>query len=40
MKNHQDLKHEGEPDKFKCLVLQKFQFQITRQVFESLNIAN
>jgi len=40
MKNHQDLKHEGEPEKFKCVVLEKFQDPLTRQVAESLNIAN
>ena len=38
MKNHQDLKHEGEPEKFKCVVLKKFWDPLTRQV--SLNIAN
>ena len=40
MKNHLDLKHEGEPEKFKCVVLEKFQDPLTRQVAESLNIAN
>ena len=40
MKNHQDLKHEGEPEKFKYVVLQKFRDPLTRQVSESLNIAN
>ena len=29
MKNHQDLKHEGEPEKFKCVVLQKFRDPLT-----------
>ena len=40
MKNHQDLKHNGEPEEFKCVVLQKFRDPLTRQVAESLNIAN
>ena len=40
MKNHQDLKHQGEPERFKCLVMRKFRDPLTRQVSESLNIAN
>ena len=40
MKNHQDLKHQGEPERFKCLVMRKIRDPLTRQVSESLNIAN
>ena len=40
MKNHQDLKHQGEPERFKCVVMKKFRDPLTRQVSESLNIAN
>ena len=39
LKNHQDLRHNGEPENFKCVVLQKFKDPLTRQVAESLNIA-
>ena len=39
LKNHQDLRHNGEPEQFKCVVLQKFKDPLTRQVSESLNIA-
>ena len=38
-KNHQDLRRNGEPEQFKCVVLQKFKDPLTRQVSESLNIA-
>ena len=40
LKNHQDLRHDGEPENFKCVVLQKFKDPLTRQVAESLNIAD
>ena len=39
LKNHQDLRHNGEPENFKCVVMQKFKDPLTRQVAESLNIA-
>ena len=34
------LKHQGEPERFKCVVMKKFRDPLTRQVSESLNIAN
>ena len=40
MKKHQDAKHNGEPEKFKCVVMKKFRDPLTRMVSESLNIAN